>query len=166
MHDAARASLTAAGPADVCAMQGMVASIVKHMHAGAPVPGSFAALLQAIQDPATGEPLKDDILLAETAALFFAGRQGQQACRLKLLLTSMTTAVCVCHANSSSLVCKAAVNKGPKPSLSCCAGVDTTSHTITWVLYAPLLRCASLLYWPEPLHAPAIASQCTCLRRD
>ena len=55
-------------------MQGMVGALVKHMHSGSPVPGSFAALLQSLTDPTTGQPLKDDILLAETSALFFAGQ--------------------------------------------------------------------------------------------
>ena len=44
-----------------------------HQGATSPSPGSFAALLLAARDPATGRPLPDRLMFPEIAALFFAG---------------------------------------------------------------------------------------------
>ena len=56
----------------VC-MQRIVWGLLAHIKAQKPTPGSFAALLLAARDPATGRPLSDARMFPEIAALFFAG---------------------------------------------------------------------------------------------
>ncbi|KAK9801866.1 hypothetical protein WJX73_003752 [Symbiochloris irregularis] len=64
----------------------IVAGLLAHMRSTDPLPGSFAQLLLATQDPSTKQPLADHLMIPEIASLFFAG-------------------------------------------------IDTTGHTGTWVLY-------------------------------
>ena len=51
----------------------MVRSLLKHMHLGAPAKGTFAHMLLRVKDPATGQPLPDDLLAGEFGLFFSAG---------------------------------------------------------------------------------------------
>lgn len=73
-------------------MQGIVAGLLAHMRSTDPVPGSFAHLLLHTQDPATKQPLADQLMIPEIASLFFAGAR----------LLSFT---CLCVGIDCSQVC-------------------------------------------------------------
>lgn len=54
-------------------LQDIIRDLLEHMKATKLKPGSFADLLMKTKDPKTGQPLTDQQLLPEIAALFFAG---------------------------------------------------------------------------------------------
>ena len=54
-------------------MQTIVWNLLAHIKAVKPQPGSFADLLLKAKDPKTGNPLSDNQMFPEIAALFFAG---------------------------------------------------------------------------------------------